>query len=70
MTEAEKQALLSALEYLWIYGADQHPAPARALNRLCVAFGLPQKDYCFGASPVPLNGADGSHAASPEAKQK
>jgi hypothetical protein len=31
MTEEQKQALMNALDYLWAYGADQHPAPARGI---------------------------------------
>lgn len=45
MTEEQKQALLDALEYLWVYGADRHPAPARALNRLREALEMGKVEY-------------------------
>lgn len=45
MTEEQKQALLNALDYLWAYGADKHPAPARALNALREALGMEKKKY-------------------------
>jgi hypothetical protein len=47
MTDEQKHALILTLEYLWAYGADRHPAPARALNDLREALGLPPHDYSF-----------------------
>ena len=45
MTEQQKEALMRVLEYLWIYGADRHPAPERKLNELRAALDIPLKDY-------------------------
>lgn len=43
--DEQKKALIAALESLWAYGADRHPAPARALNLLRYSLGLPQVEY-------------------------
>lgn len=45
MTEEQKQALLAALDYMWAYGCDRHPAPARALNALREALGMDKVEY-------------------------
>ena len=45
MTEEQKQALLNVLDTLWAYGADRHPAPARALNALREALEMEKVEY-------------------------
>lgn len=45
MTETQKVALLLALESLWEYGADRHPAPARALNVLRESLDMETVEY-------------------------
>lgn len=45
LTDAQKTALLEALESLWMYGADRHPSPARRLNVLRESLGMPLVDY-------------------------
>lgn len=45
MTETEKAALLAVLDYMLTFGCDSHPAPARKLNELREAFGMPKIEY-------------------------
>ncbi len=45
MSEEQKLELINTLDILWAYGADMHPAPARQLNILRKALGLPEVEY-------------------------
>ncbi len=45
LTDEQKQALMHVLDLLWHYGADRHPEPARALNKLRTALDMKTVEY-------------------------